>query len=420
VPLGREWAHSNQSEGILAAAVDPLRDIEALVEHRGRAPGTDAERRAARHLERRLTEAGREAEIEPFDVRPRWPLVHLMHAFAGIAGSIVAVSSPLPGAIVLLVAAAATLGDLTGSFQPTRRLTGRRASQNVISREDGDRDGTLVLVAHYDAARSGSVFSDRAMRRRARLGRLIRRPVGPFEPFFWALVVVLGCAGLRLAGVETTAVTAVQFAATVVLIVSVPLLADIGLSEPVPGANDNASGVATALRLAERYGGSLEHFDVWVLLTGSEEAFALGSRSFLRRHRRELERGRTVFLNVDKVGAGTVRYARREGLLFARPHRPALLDLCDEIADEDAEDDDRYGARAVVSRTVSDAVPARAKGYAAVTVSCLNELDYAPHYHQPTDVPENIEPEALERAYGFCSELVELIDEEVGPELSGD
>jgi hypothetical protein len=410
-------AHSTRVEGHTGAAVDPLNDIDRIAEHEGRAPGTDAERRVARYLERRLGELGREAELEPFDVWPRWPLAHVLHAVAAIAGSLVATTSPLAGTIVLAVTAALTFGDLTGTLQLTRRLTGRRASQNVVSREDGDRAGVLLLVAHYDAGRSGSVFSDRAMRRRARIGRLIRRPIGPFEPFFWAIVATLACAILRLAGVESDAVSAVQFAATVALIVSVALLSDVGLSETVPGANDNASGVATVLRLAERYGGALEHFDVWVVLSGSGEAFAQGTRAFLRRHRRELPRASTVVLAVDKVGAGTVRYARREGLLFARPHHGALLEVCERIADEDAEEDDRYEARSFVSRGLSEAVPARGRGYAAAAVSCLNELDYAPHYHQPTDVPDNVDPEALERAFGFCSELVELIDDEIGPRL---
>ena len=394
-----------------------MREIEALVGHQGSGPGTDAERRAARHLERRLRELGRDADVETFDVWPRWPLAHLLHALAAIAGSLVATASPVVGVAILGAVAVATFGDLTGIFQPTRRLTGRRASQNVVSREDGDRPGTLVLVAHYDAARSGVVFNDRSMRRRAFIGRVTRRPVGQFEPFFWAIVVALVCAVLRLVGVEADALTAVQFAATVVLIVSVALLSDIGLSEVVPGANDNASGVATVLRLADRYGDTLDHFDVWVVLTGSAEAFARGSRAFLRRHGHELDRRRTVFLCVDKVGAGSVRYARREGLLFARRYHPMVVGLCDQIAAEDAEDDHRYDARSFVSRSITDAVPPRGKRYAAVSVSCLGERGYAPHYHQPTDIPDNIEPEALERAFGFCSELIELIDDEVGPEL---
>ena len=56
-------------------------------------------------------------------------------------------------------------------------------------------------------------------------------------------------------------------------------------------------------------------------------------------------------------------------------------------------------------------------GFPAVSVSCLGALDYARHHHLPTDTPENIDAAALERAFGFCSELIELIDETLGPQL---
>jgi hypothetical protein len=395
--------------------VEPVQEIEALVAHHGRAPGTDAERRAALHLEDRLRGMGRDARIEPIAIWPRWPLAHVIHAVAAVVGSVLTVVSPLAGAIVLLVTAVSTFGDLTGTFQLARRATGRRASQNVVSPEDGDRPGTLVLVAHYDAGRTGYAFGPRITERRAALGQLARRPIGPFQPLFWSTLVLLACAVLRLVGLDATALTVVQYVATIVLIVAVPLLADVALSDVVPGANDNASGVACVLDLAERYGDDLEHFDVWVLLTGAEEGMELGMRAFLRAHRRELPRGRTAFVCVDEVGHGTVRYARREGYVLGQRHHRALLELCERIADEDA--DGRYGARAYVSRTASDAYAARVAGYPAVSVTCLGALDYAPRHHLAVDTVENLDPEAIERAFGFCSELVELIDERLGPEL---
>jgi hypothetical protein len=77
-------------------------------------------------------------------------------------------------------------------------------------------------------------------------------------------IVVLAVRGsaaesvIQLAGLDNLVLSIVQFVPTVVLIVSLPLLADVALSGAVPGANDNASGVATVLRLAERYSGELE------------------------------------------------------------------------------------------------------------------------------------------------------------------
>jgi hypothetical protein len=305
------------------------------------------------------------------------------------------------------VVAASAYGDLTGGFQLARRLTPRRASQNVVSREDGGRPGTLVLVAHYDAGRSGAVFGWRLAER-------------AFEVLFWSIVVVLACSALRLAGLDATPLTLVQFAATVGLIVAIPLLADVGLSSVVPGANDNASGVATVLRLAERYGGDLDHFDVWVVLTGAEEGMELGMRAWLRSHRRRLHRDRTAVVCVDQVGAGTVRYARREGYVLPNSHNASLIRLCDQIAEEDAADDARYGARPHTARFATDAFAARVAGFPAVSVSCLGARDVAPHHPRVSDTVENVDGDALERAFGFCSELIELIDERIGPELEDD
>jgi hypothetical protein len=352
--------------------VNAREQIEALVAYDGRGPGTDAERRAARDLARRLEVLGRNAAVEPFEAWPAYPRAHLIHALLAIAGSVVSVYSPVVGIALVAVAVALTFGDGTGLFMLTRRLTGRRASQNVVSAEDGGKSGTLVLVAHYDA----------------------EPPPRGFRVFFWSMVAVLVCCAARLAGVDGAALTAVQFVPTVLLIVSVPLLVDLALSRAPPGANDNASGVATVLRLAERYGGALEHFDLNVLFTGSG---ALGLGAFLKRHRKELSKERTVFVNVEEVGAGTVRYSRREGLLLTAPSHVQLVEICDEIAEDD---EGAFDAQPLVRRSTGN----RYSGYPAITISC-----------RPAS--ERVDDEALERAFGFCCELVERLDAAIGPDL---
>ena len=396
--------------------MDPVREIEGLVAFQARGPGTDAERRAARHLASRLAAAGRDVAVDPIRVRPSYAATHALHALLAAGASVVSVSRPAPAAAVLAVITLSALGDLTGRFYLLRRLTGRRASQNVTSREGGDKPGTLVLVAHYDVARTGAVFSPRALRRRARLGRLIRRPIGPFEVFFWSLAAVLVCAALRVGEVEGLALSIAQFVPTVVLIVSVALLADVALSGFVPGAADNASGVATVLRLADRYGEALEHFDLWVLFPGAEEGLMLGMREWMRAHRGELRPDATVFLNLDKVASGAVRYTKKEGFIVAAASHPQLVGLCREIAAGIAAAD-APAAEPVVLRSGTAAHPARQRGFPAITISCLGPLGYAEHYHQPTDTPERVDRDALEAALDFCCELIERLDEEIGPAL---
>lgn len=394
-------------------------EIEGLVAFEGRGPGTDAERRAAAHLSDRLERLGRAAETEQVTVFPSWPLTYAIHAAVAIAGSVLSVSVPVLGAALALLATILTFLDANGMVLTTRRLLGRRASQNVVSPEVGDKGGRLVLVAHYDAGRGGLAFAPRLQERRAALGQLLRRPIGPFQPLFYAMVWVLVCCLIRLPGIDSTILTVIQFLGTVLLILALPFLLDTAVADTVPGANDNASGVATVLRLAEQYGGELEHFDVHVLLTGSEEALGLGMRAHVRRNRSELDPERVVFLNVDEVGRGTVRFTEREGLILPPRTHAQLVTLCREIAEyqDEGDEDDAPAVRGMTSRSASDASVARAAGFPAITITCKGRLDYTPGHHSPTDVPDRIDDDALERAHAFCGELIERLDATVGPDL---
>lgn len=389
--------------------MDPLDEIEALVAHGGRWAGSEPERRAAQYLAERLRALGRETELEPVELRPDYALTHALGGLAGALGSALSPRRPRLGLGVLLVAAASTYGDLTTRFHLFRRLTRRVRSQNVVSREGTGKRGTLVLVAHYDSARTGWVFDPKATERRVRLSRRLGRELGPFEPFVWAIMGVAGLAAARAAGLRSKALTAAQLAPVPILAGTVVLLLQTRHAVVVPGANDNASGVATVLRLAERHGGRLRNYDVCVLLTSGEEGLLLGMREWLRAHRHELDPDRTVFLNVDIAGYGTVRYTTKEGLAFPVRYSPELIELCEQIRAQDR--DDRFGARPLVSRLATDACVAARHGYRAIQISCLPELDIAPNYHQPTDTPDRLQPEALERAYEFCSQLIERIDE---------
>ena len=131
---------------------------------------------------------------------------------------------------------------------------------------------------------------------------------------------------LRLAGLSGLLLTVLQFIPTVLLIVAVALLLDIALSATRGGENDNASGLGGRAepRRALR-GRKLEHFDVHVLFTGGQKAVAAGGRAFLKRHKRELGRERTILLNLDAAGSGTVRYTNREGPLLAIKTHPQLV-----------------------------------------------------------------------------------------------
>ena len=362
--------------------MDPEQEIAALAEHSGRTAGSDAERRAALHLRDRLRALGRAAELEPIEIRPRAALAHALHALLAIAGSLASVANAALGASLVLAAAVLTTLDVTGASQLTRAITGRRASQNVMSPEGGAKAGVIVLVAHYDAARGS-----------AGLGGLTRWARDPWALALGSMVALLGCCALRVTGIDGTALSAVQFVPTVALVALTAILVDGELAGP-SRADDNGAGVVTALRLAESVGGRLEHFDLWVLLTGAQKPFALGMRAWLRRHRKQLGGNRGVIVGLDDAGARGLRFARRHGpLVPLRAHRE-LVRLCRAVAEDGAQADE------VVVREPVDAAAATARGIPAITVTGAGA-----------------DPAGLERWFTFCRELIERIDAELGPRI---
>jgi hypothetical protein len=395
-----------------------LETIRGLCSFEGRLTGTDAERRAANWLAERLRAQGRRAEIEPTYVHPQIGLVVAAHCALGFAGSLLAIAEPVAGFAIVLVTAASLYLDLNTRFYLLRRLFFRRASQNVFS--PGTRPeapARLILNAHYDAARTGYLFNERSRRREARIPPHLRLVLAPPRILFWSLASLLPILGARMAGIDAPWLNLVQLLPTLVLLVALFLLVDIQLSAVVPGANDDASGVAVALSVAEALGANApEHLDVCVLLTGAEECLMEGMRSFVRDHRDELERDSTYFLVLEMLGAGArLHYLTGEGLAVTYRHDDRLAELCEAISTASREGDGDLQATPITLATGSDALPATLAGYPAITIWRLAENGLPGlEYHTPADTPERIDPAALDQAERFILELVRQLDRDVG------
>jgi Peptidase family M28 len=358
---------------------DAVQQIDAITSIGPRRAGSEAERRTARHLQGRLQELGRVAELEPTRVRPNFALTHLVHAVAGIVASVLSVYVPTAGLILAVVATVSAFGDLTGSSALVRSLMPLRASQNVVSDEDNGKPGLIVLVAHYDAPLTG-MLADR---------RLTLWPLALFA----SLGVITLCAVGRLAGLDATWFTVIQFIPTVVLIVLTPAFADTAISDVDEGRADNASGVAAAIQLAESHSGRLTHFDLMVLFTGASAHCGLGMRAWLKRHRRELDPEATAVISLDNIAGGEPVYAVKEGPVFASRMHPALVEIAAEA-----------GGSSYESRELSDAYLARSAGLPALRVS--------------TTASGAVDPHTFTAVCEFSASLLERIDDEIGPRLS--
>lgn len=387
--------------------------IRELCSIEGRGPGTDAERRAANLLAGRLRGMGRRVELEPTYVHPQYALVHALNAAVAIAGSVLATLQPAAGFALVLLAATSMYLDLNTRAYLARSLFFRRASQNVVS--PGSRPEAplrLVLVAHYDAARSGYLFGERSLRLARRLSERGRLLLGPWRLIFWGgIAALLPILGARMAGVDAQWLLILQLLPTVVLVVAIFFLLDIALSRTVPGAYDNASGVAAVLSAAERLQAEEPaNLDVWVVLPGAEECLCEGMRAFVRADGDRLDRKRTVIVNVDSVSYGSVHYETSEGAVISTRFDPGLIELCEALAAADP----GSAARPLRSPLTTDALPAAVRRRRAISIVGLNQGLPPPWYHTHDDTPDRVVGDALGRATDFVVGLARLLDREAG------
>jgi hypothetical protein len=362
----------------------------------------------------RLRGIGRRAQIEPFFAHPQYAIVHLIHAAMGVAGSVIATFQPAVGFALVFLAAVSTYLDLNTRLYLVRSILFRRVSQNVVSPGDRpDAPARLILTAHYDAARTGYIFS-KASNRIRRLPERVRIGLGPFRLFFWlGLAPLLPILGARMAGLDATWLSALQAIPTIVLIVAGFLLIDVALSDIVPGAYDNASGVAAVLSAADDLAADPPaNLDVWVVLAGSEESFCEGSRAFVRARRKEFDPATTAFVNVDSVSFGQVAYEVSQGAVISLPHDRQLIELCEALATSGAVEG---GARPIRHPLLDDALPARVRGLRAITLRTTDANgNLAPWYHTHDDTPDRVDPDALTGATDFIVALARLIDRDAG------
>ena len=346
-----------------ASRIDAFAEAEALVDEFGaRPPGSDAERRAAQHLAERLEELGREVQLEGFSVWPQWATGYAINAGLAVVGGVLAVYSAALGTAIVLLALILTFLDAAGITPTTRRLLGRRASQNVVSFGERELPGALILVAHYDSGPA----RDR-----------------PIRPMFLAMVILVACCVARVGGMSGVALTVVQFLATVVLIVYVALMLDVALSPTSQGESDNASGVGVVLRLAERLD-DLSYFGVHILFTGAQKARAQGMRAFLQTHRKQFSPGETIVINLDAVGGGELRETKKEGPLLTVGSHPQLVGNLD--------------SEPFVNREASDGYAAASAGLPSVTLA---------------GTTDRLEEDNLAEAEEACVRLIEELDEEL-------
>jgi Peptidase family M28 len=380
-------------EGTLREVVETLAPID-------RTPCSSGERKAAEWLATRLQAiAGVDVALED---EPSWgtfPPTATGLGLLGIAGAaLVLRGRRATGALLAAGTLAGIVDEAQNGPRILRRLVRRRRTTvNLIARA-GSGEGTLVVLAHHDAPQTGVIFDQTLQRRIHELAPQLLERVKTPPPQWW-----VGLAG-PLCTIAAAVARRSRLARLGIAIgaFGTATVADLWRNETVQGANDNLSGVAVLVALAELLRERpVPGMRVLLVSCGAEETLQDGVRAFIARHRDELAEGRTWFVNLDTVGSPHLVMLEAEGPVWMESYAgPWLRDLVDECAQR-LEIPFERGFRARAS--TDSVIPSRA-GYPIATLVSITDWRSPANYHLPSDIPANLD-------YGTVASATQLVYE---------
>ena len=341
-----------------------------------------------------LRKRGLEAELEPFEGYSSFAAPYAVGVGLALAPVLLSSRRPRLRALLGFGSAAAMISEGGLRSTPLSAALSTRPSQNLVATIEptGEAERTVALVCHLDTSRSGLLFHPS-------FGRYLGRWLGAQG------VACLVAAAEPLLGRFRGGRGIVRLARALMAAGALLLLERELRGVDVPGANDNASGVAVVAELASEL--AVEPFRstrIVVLMTGCEESGMLGAQAFLRGR----DTSDWLFLNFDNVGGpGTLRFLRREGVLRMWDSDSRLVALAEELAARRPDiglrpADAEYGLTYDVS-------PVLARGGRALTF-VNGDGGVIPNYHWPTDTAGRVDPAAVAAALEAGREMVRAID----------
>lgn len=185
--------------------------------------------------------------------------------------------------------------------------------------------------------------------------------------------------------------------------VCVGIFVNVGRGAVVPAANDNASGVATLVGVAQALSArSVAGLRVLLVSTGAEESFMEGVRAFGAWHFGRLPVARTRFVCVDSVGSPQLNLLEAVGMVRVRDYPAAFQDLVSDCAREAGVD----LMRGLRGPSDTDGLISMRAGYPTVMVSSIDRHEEPSRYHWPTDTPENVDFGTVRQAVRLCEAVV--------------
>jgi hypothetical protein len=379
------------------------RRVQALVAFGHRGSATSHERRAAEYLAGELRASGIAPVIESFRGARSFAARVLIHIGIAAIGLMLSWRMPAFGIALAAVALISFVVEQGRCIVLLSWPACRYRSQNVCGTVPAIHAARrrIILSAHYDTQRSGFIWTiNRYLNRVSVHLPLWLKPPMAFLAALMAGQVLLGLVQMCLGpGLSIRILDGLLLA---IYAVVATLFIQFALGRFVPGAVDNASGVAAVLELADAWIAfpPADDAELVVLLTGCEESVLLGAAAWADRHREELERLPTVFLNLDSMAFGPPRFLGAEVPAAGLPLRSdaQLIELCLQVARELGLHD--AGPHALPGPT--DAFAFLARGMRGISIVSFQPGGVLPRYHTMADTVSNTDFAAARATVEFA------------------
>ncbi len=367
--------------------------------HRG--AQTEDERHAAEFIRKRLSEYTSDVEMDPFHTIENYPYLFASYYSEFFVVGVLAIWWPWVALVYGSCAFLAYLAEFMG-YRVFSRLPPQFESQNVIARFLAPRPKHLfVVTAHYDSGCASPLTHPDILPKL----RILHLGV-----VACMVVVLCTCATDGLGQLENISYPLTAYlrwtAVGLLMCAAFAMFYASTQGEDIRGANVNASGVAALLRLgAQLEKDPLETADVWLVATGSHEAWMSGMRHFLTTQK--LDKRSTHLLNVEGIGAGRLHHLRGEGVMHFMRSGKALVSAATATGHA-------YGAVSGVLRAIPSAahVPL-ARGYNAMTIMGLDRRGLPLHWNAVSDRMAEVNEENIARGADLSEAVLRRLEQDL-------
>ncbi len=287
----------------------------------------------------------------------------------------------------------------TGGYGIETNILPKRKSYNVFTEPESGGKPKIAIAAHYDTQRGSFLFSPGF--------------VDHLQAFYYAdyaglAMILAGMLLYMFFPVPGKAVLYIGLAAG--CIGQAVFLVAWLTGRYTPGANDNGSGTGLALYLAEDYRQHRDEYpvgaDLVFLFTGSEEVGERGMSAYIKKYRPDRED--TGFVILDNLGTGKITYLEGEGMIKYYRAGSDLLQTADGMKAEYAGLQRQHNLL-----LPTDALPALAAGYQAISFLGKDEKGRLGNYHWYTDTVENVDEQLMRREETFFKKYIIKVMEKV-------